>query len=289
MGSGKSRAIRTAMLSMLGNGVLAVVKGATGIFGNSHALIADAIESLNDMLASLLVVFGLRYATMPADQNHPYGHGKAEPLVTFVVVAILVASAVIIAWQSIANLNQPREAPEGYTMLVLLGVIVVKEVLYRVVLKGSEATNSSSLKADAWHHRSDALTSAAAFIGIGLALWFGEGYESADDWAALFACTIILYNAYRIFRPALGEVMDENDHPEVEAMVRSSALEVKGVLGTEKCYVRKTGLYYLIDLHLRVEGSISVLEGHAIAHQVKDHVRAMHPFVADVHIHVEPA
>lgn len=273
---------------MAGNGILAIAKGLTGVWGNSSALIADAVESLNDMLASLLVAFGLRYATLPPDQKHPYGHGKAEPLVTFLVVAILVASAVIIAWQSIVNLGSTREAPEAYTLIVLLAIILIKEVMYRMVSRSSDSTGSSSLKADAWHHRSDAITSAAAFIGISLALLMGEGWEHADDWAALFACLIILYNAYRIFRPALSEVMDENTHPEMEIEVRRLSANVQGVLGTEKCYIRKTGLYYYIDLHLRVDGQISVQEGHLIAHRTKDAVRKALPNVADVHIHVEP-
>ncbi len=273
---------------MIGNGILAIAKGLTGVWGNSSALIADAVESLNDMLASLLVVFGLRYATLPPDEKHPYGHGKAEPLVTFLVVAILVASAVIITWQSVLNLRTSREAPEAYTLIVLLAIILIKEVMFRMVIKGSDSTGSSALKADAWHHRSDAITSAAAFIGIGLALLMGEGWEHADDWAALFACVIILYNAYRIFRPALSEVMDENTHPDMEMEVRRLSVNVDGVLGTEKCYIRKTGLYYYIDLHLQVNGGISVQEGHLIAHHTKDAIRKALPNVADVHIHVEP-
>ncbi len=288
MGTQRRRAINTAMLSMVGNGILAVAKGITGVLGNSHALIADAVESLNDFLASMLVVFGLRYATLPPDENHPYGHGKAEPLVTFLVVAILVASAVIIAWQSVLNLSSPREAPEAYTLVVLVAIIVIKETMYRVVSKGSHLTGSSSLKADAWHHRSDAITSAAAFMGIAIALVMGEGYEHADDWAALVGCGIILFNAYRIFRPALAEVMDENVHPQIEAIVRDVAMLVNGVDGTEKCFVRKTGLNYHIDLHLRVDGKLTVHEGHAIAHRVKDNIRKSLPSVADVHIHVEP-
>lgn len=288
MSTNSSVAIRTALLSSIGNALLAVAKGLAGVFGNSSALIADAIESLNDMLASILLVFGLRYATMPPDAKHPYGHGKAEPLATFLVVAILVASAVIIAYKSFQNLMHPREAPEAYTLLVLIGIIAVKEGMYRYVIKGSETTGSTSLKADAWHHRSDAITSAAAFIGISLALLLGEGWEHADDWAALFACIIIIYNAYRIFRPALGEVMDENSHPITERKVRDRAAATPGVLGTEKCFVRKTGFSYHIDLHLQVDGALTVQQGHEIAHAVKDNIRMAVPQVADVHIHVEP-
>ncbi len=274
---------------MLANTFLAIGKGVVGFLGNSSALIADAMESLNDMLASLLVIIGLRYATLPPDENHPYGHGKAEPLVGFAVAVVLVASAVLVAWHSIRSLMEPREAPEAYTLYALAAIVLIKELMYRFVRKKGEQTGSNSLQADAWHHRSDALTSGAAFVGISVALLFGEGYEHADDWAALFACVIILYNAYRMFRPALGEVMDEHKYPELEQAVRDIAEGTAGVHGTEKCYVRKVGLSYYVDLHLWVDGAISVYEGHNIAHEAKDAIRAALPEIADVHIHVEPA
>ena len=148
--------------------------------------------------------------------------------------------------------------------------------------------NSSSLKADAWHHRSDAITSVAAFIGISIALYFGEGYETADDWAALFASAIILYNGYLIFRPALGEVMDENRYHDLIAETRKVATSVKGIIGTEKCYIRKVGIYYHIDLHAIVDGDISVTEGHHLAHQLKDTLRKEIPNIDNVLIHIEP-
>ncbi len=281
-------AVRTALSGAVGNGLLALIKGAVGIAGNSSALIADAVESFGDMLSSLITVFGLRYATLPPDDNHPYGHGKAEPLITFVTVAVLAVSAAAITWHSITNLFIPREAPEAYTLYILGGIIVIKEGLFRYVRRRNQDVKSTALEADAWHHRSDALTSAAGFVGIAAAVYLGEGFEHADDWAALFACGIILYNAYRIFRPALGEVMDEHKYPELEAEVRRLSENTAGVTGTEKCYVRKTGFHFLVDLHLRVNGEITVRAGHEIAHAVKDRVRRNLPEVADVHIHVEP-
>jgi len=281
-------AIKATYFSIAGNTVLAILKWVTGYFGNSYALIADAIESTSDIFSSLLVLFGIKYANRPADENHPYGHGRAEPLITFVVVAFLVTSATIIAYDSIKNITTPHELPKSYTLYVLAAIILWKEASYRYVIRKSKQAKSASLKADAWHHRSDAITSVAAFIGISIALIFGKGYESADDWAALFASGFILYNSYLIFRPALGEIMDENLYDELVARIRQIAISVDGVKGTEKCFIRKTGMTYHVDLHAIVDANISVKEGHTISHQLKDTLRREIPELGNILIHIEP-
>ena len=281
-------AIRTSYLSIAGNGCLALAKFLAGFFGNSYALIADAIESTADVFSSFLVLVGLRYAAKPADDNHPYGHGRVEPLITFAVVGFLIVSATVIAYESIENIKTPHEVPEPYTLIVLAIIIAIKEFFYRFVSKKSEETNSSSLKADAWHHRSDAITSLTAFVGISIALVMGDGYESADDWAALVASGFILFNAYLILRPALGEIMDEHMYDDLIEDIRKSAYSVKGVLDTEKCFVRKTGMTFHVDLHINVAGDMSVKDGHDIAHKVKDKMLQDIPEIADVLIHVEP-
>jgi cation diffusion facilitator family transporter len=282
-------AIRATYLSIIGNTVLALLKGAAGFFGNSYALIADAIESTTDIFSSLLVLFGLHYAKRPADDNHPYGHGKIEPLITFIVVAFLVTSATVIAYESIQHIQTPHQVPEPWTLYILGGIILWKEIAFRFMQRKSEETQSSSLRADAWHNRSDALTSVAAFIGISIAVFFGEGYESADDWAALCAAGFILYNSYRIFRPALGEVMDEHVYDDLVENIRKEAVRVEGIEGTEKCYVRKSGLRFHIDLHAYVRGDLSVHTGHELAHQLKDHLKKAIPSLGGVLIHIEPS
>lgn len=281
-------AIRTIYFSIIGNTSLAIIKGLAGVFGNSYALIADAIESTTDIFSSLLVLFGLKYAKRPADKNHPYGHGKIEPLITFLVVAFLVISAGLIAHESIQNIQTPHKVPKPWTLLVLGAIILWKEVSYRIVIKKSKETNSSSLKADAWHHRSDAITSIMAFIGISIALLFGKGYETADDWAALLASAFIIYNSYLIFRPALGEIMDEYSYDELLEEIREESNKVEGILGTEKCFIRKAGMKYHVDLHAIVDGKISVTEGHEISHHLKDHLRNTIPNLGHVLIHIEP-
>ncbi|MCD6543953.1 MAG: cation transporter [Flavobacteriaceae bacterium] len=286
--SKEETAIKTIYFSLAANFILAVIKGLAGFFGNSYALIADAIESTTDIFASLFVLFGLNYAKRPADKNHPYGHGKIEPLITFIVVAFLVASAIFIAVESIHNIRSPQETPEIWTLFVLGGIILWKEISYRIVIKKSIETNSSSLKADAWHHRSDAITSVAAFIGISIAVFFGEGYEVADDWAALFASGFILYNSYKIFRPALGEVMDEHVYDDLIEEIRKESLQVDGILGTEKCFIRKAGMQYHVELHAIVDGEITVTKGHSLAHKLKDALKKEMPNLGQVLIHIEP-
>ncbi len=281
-------AFKTVYFSIAGNTTLALIKGFTGYFGNSYALIADAIESTTDIFASLLVLFGLKYASRPADANHPYGHGRAEPLITFLVVGFLIISATIIAYKSIQNIGTPHELPESYTLIVLGVIIVWKEISYRLVIKKSKEINSSSLKADAWHHRSDAITSVTAFVGISIALIFGEGYESADDWAALIASAFILYNCYQIFRPALGEIMDEHLYDDVVAEIRTIARQVEGIIDTEKCFVRKSGMKYHVDLHAKVNAFITVKQGHELAHKLKDRLQQEMPELEHVLIHIEP-
>lgn len=286
--SNLNTAIKTTYFSIAGNTCLAIIKGLAGFFGNSYALIADAIESTTDIFASFLVLVGFKYAERPADDNHPYGHGKIEPLITFMVVAILVVSATLIAYESIQNIQTPHEIPKLWTLAVLAIIIAWKEISYQIVIKKSRETHSSSLKADAWHHRSDAITSVLAFIGISIAIIGGKGFETADDWAALIASVFILYNSYLILRPALGEVMDEQLYEDIIEQIRHESLAVKGVLGTEKCYIRKTGMQYHADLHAIVNSEISVKVGHIIAHELKDHLIKQIPNLGNVFIHIEP-
>jgi cation diffusion facilitator family transporter len=284
----EQKAIKATYFSIFGNASLAIIKGLAGFFGNSYALIADAIESTTDIFGSLLVLFGLKYASRPADKNHPYGHGRIEPLITFLVVGFLIFSAAIIAHESIINIQTPHELPKSWTLYVLGAIILWKEISFRLVLKKSKETNSSSLKADAWHHRSDAITSVAAFIGISIALFMGKGYETADDWAALFASGFILYNCYLIFRPALGEIMDEHVYDDLLEEIKQVSQTVEGVVDTEKCFIRKSGMKYHVDLHAMVDAHISVKKGHDIAHDLKDTLRREIPELGHVLIHIEP-
>jgi cation diffusion facilitator family transporter len=286
--SGHARALRMSLIGLLANGLLGIVKLVTGLLGHSYALIADAVESLGDIVGSLVVWSGLRIAARPADREHPYGHGKAEALAALIVAIMLVAAAVGITLQAVREISTPHRAPAAYTLWVLLGVVVVKEGLFRVMRRVATASDSGAVLADAWHHRSDAITSAAAAIGISIALIGGEAYATADAWAALFAAAIILFNAYRLTRQPLRELMDA-EPTDIVSRIRALAQGVPGVAGVEKLLARKSGMGYWVDMHVEVDPAMSVRAAHRLAHEVKDAVRAGIPNVEDVLIHIEPA
>jgi cation diffusion facilitator family transporter len=283
------KGLRSTILGILANAILAVIKGIAGVLGNSYALIADAIESTTDIASSLIVWGGLKISGIPPDIDHPYGHGKAEPLAATVVGLFLFAVAAGIAIQSAREIVTPHHAPAAFTLIVLIAVVVIKESLFRFVFTVGKSIESTAVKSDAWHHRSDAITSASAAVGISIALIGGPGYESADDWAAMFASVVIAFNAFRIIRPAINEVMDAAPTSEIDNAVRKTAEKVNGVVGLEKCRMRKMGLWYYVDLHVTVEGSIAVREGHEIAREVKSRILADHANIADVLVHIEPS
>lgn len=282
------KGLRSTLLGIVVSLFLAVIKGVAGYFGNSYALVADAIESLSDIFSSIILWFGLKVASKPPDEDHPYGHGKAEPLAAIFVGLALVIAAIVITKESIRHLLTPHEVPEAYTLVVLVLVIFVKEYMFRHVFKVGTEVESQAVKADAFHHRSDAITSAAAFVGISVALIGGEGYEWADDVAALIAAGIIVLNAVHIIRPAFEEIMDRAPSSGIIEKVRKIAAGVEGVEGLDKCFVRKMGFEYYVDLHVVVKGNLSVREGHRIAHQVKDEILKEIPRINDVLVHIEP-
>ena len=273
---------------MVVNALLAAGKFAAGIVGHSHALVADAVESFADIFSSVIVWRGLVVAAAPADEDHPYGHGKAEPIAAAIVSTMLLLAAAGIALKSVEGIFSPTRGPEPFTLLVLVAVIIIKEALYRFVLRESRSVDSSAVRTDAWHHRSDAITSLAAGIGITVALIGGEGYESADNVAAIVAAGIIAWNGWRLLRPALDELMDASPQTEVIEQIRQIAATIPGVERVEKCIVRKMGYHYFVDMHVEVNPQMTVEQAHGIAHEVKDQVRGQLPAVYDVLVHIEP-
>jgi cation diffusion facilitator family transporter len=282
------RGLKTTLIGIITSLFLAGIKIFTGIVGNSYALIADGIESLTDIFTSSIVLTGLYFAAKPADEDHPYGHGKAEPFAGIAVSFGIFIAAMIIVVQSVYEIITPHHAPAPFTLIVLVLVIITKEALFRFVIKVGTTVNSVAVKSDAWHHRSDAITSAAAFIGITIALIGGEGYESADDFAALFASVIIIFNAYRIFKPALFELLDTAPPMQIVQKVRDIAVKVENVMGIDKCFVRKMGFDYFVDIHVLVDANLPVHKGHEIAHQVKDQLMKEYSNISDVLVHIEP-
>lgn len=280
--------MRAALTGLLVNAALVVVKLLAGILGHSYALVADAIESSTDLFSSLIVWAGLRITTRPADEEYPYGYGKAETLAAAVVSLMLFGAALGIAVSAARQATTPHQTPAPYTLVVLAAVILVKEALSRKVLRVGDETGSSAVKADAWHHRSDALTSAAAFVGIAVALWGGEGWESADDWAALVAAGVIAGNGGLLLRSAFRDLMDRMPEGPLGDQIARAATSVEGVRAIEKLMVRKLGMDYFVDLHVQADPTLPLREAHILGGKVKGAIRSAIPGVSRVLIHMEP-
>lgn len=285
----KEEVHKVTIFGLISNILLSTIKWTAGILGHSYALIADAIESTIDIASSIIVLFGLKYANKPADEDHPYGHGRIEPIITFLIVMMMLVSTTIIVYESIKRIITPHHLPEYWTLIVLALIILWKEISYRVILKKGKQLNSSALKAEAMHHRSDAYTSIAAFIGISLAIFLGKGYEYMDDIAALIAGGLIAYNAFKIFRPAWGEIMDENIYDSYIEEICKASEKFKEINRIEKCHIRKIGGRLFVDMHMEVDGEMSVRKGHDISHQYKDYLLEKFPEIGDILIHIEPS
>jgi cation diffusion facilitator family transporter len=281
--------LRATFIGLGTNTVLAGAKLTAGLVGHSHALVADAIESLADVFSSIVVWRGLVVAAEPADEDHPYGHGKAEPIAAAIVSSMLLLASGVIIVQALAEVLHPHTAPAPFTLVVLLIAICVKEGLFQFVRRESMSVESSAMQADAWHHRSDAITSFCAAVGISVALIGGKGYESADDVAAVGAAAIIGWNGWRLLHKALNELMDRAPNREVVDQIRALARTAPGVANVEKCFVRKMGFQYFVDMHVEVDPQMTVERAHAIAHDVKNRIREAVPKVLDVMVHIEPA
>lgn len=284
-----AESLALGILSVCVNLVLMLVKIGVGMVGNSYALVADGIESASDIFSSLITWAGFQLSLRPADENYPFGYGKVEALAGVFAGGTLFAAAGIIAFNAVSEILTPHHAPEWFTLPVLIVVVAVKEVLSRKIISVGDKIGSTALLGDAWHHRSDAITSAAVACGIGVALVGGPGFESADDYAALVACGIIVVNGIRILRKALHDVIDRRVPEEWYRTVTEAALGIGGVKGTEKCRIRKSGIHQFVELHLQVAPDISVFEGHEIGHRVKERILAANPLIRDVLVHIEPA
>lgn len=285
---GRMTGVRLAQTGLAVNGVLALIKLVAGVVGHSYALVADAVESFADLFSGVVVWSGVRIAAREADADHPFGHGKAEALAALVVGLLLVGAAVGIALKAVAEIRTPHHAPAPFTLGVLVGVVVVKEWLFRYVFRGGRALGSSAITADAWHHRSDAITSLFAFVGISVALLGGPGWEAADDVAALLASGLIAATGVRILRPAVDELMDRAPDPSFLDTASAAALAVPGVRAIEKLRGRKLGRYYLLDLHVQADPALSLHEAHILSGMVKSSIRDRLPMVRNVLVHMEP-
>lgn len=287
-----ARLQRNTVIGLVASVLLAAGKFVAGVLGQSSALVADGVESLADAVGSVVVWQGFRVASREPDAEHPYGYGRAETVAAFCVGGLLVLAAVGIVVEAFHKILVPHRPPAAWTLAVIVVVIVIKEGLFRLVLRGAEEFASDAARADAWHHRSDAITSVAALVGVTVAIW-GPGWFGvpelvlADEVAAILASGIILFTGLRLVRPALRELLDGTSD-ELAARVRTTAEGVEGARLVEKVYARKSGRGYLVDMHLHVDPMLDVRSAHALAGKVKAVIQETHPVVWQVLIHVEP-
>ncbi|MDB4917853.1 MAG: cation diffusion facilitator family transporter [Gemmatimonadetes bacterium] len=288
-----ARAVRAVQLGLLVNAALVAIKLTAGIVGNTYALVADAAESMTDIISSLVVWGGLRLAEKPPDEDHPFGHGRAEALAAAIVSITLLGAAIAIAVLAVREIRTPHHIPAPFTLLIAGGVLVAKGLLARRVSRVGVATGSTALKGDAFHHLSDALSSLAAFVGIGVALLGnrylgGSGWESADDWAALIASIVVFANGVHLLRPAINELMDRTPSNGIVEPIASAARATPGVREIEELKVRKAGLGYLVELHVQADPELSLRHAHVLSGRVKQAIRAARPDIQAVLIHMEP-
>ncbi len=283
-----NQSTRGVLVGLLANFSLAVIKIVAGIVGHTYALIADGIESTLDIFSSIVVLSGLKIGSKPPDKDHPFGHGKAESLAAMIVAIALLGAAAFIAFQAYKELHNPSQHPAAFTLFILIGVIIIKEFLFQKLINVGKHAHSLSVQVDAWHHRSDAITSIAAFVGISLSVYGGPTFRGADNWAALVASFIIGFNGLTLLNMAVQEIMDAAPDPTITSAIRLMALAVEGVCGIEKCRVRKSGTHYFVELHVEVDGNMTVTKSHELGHKVKDKLIASPLPLADIVVHIEP-
>jgi cation diffusion facilitator family transporter len=278
-----------ALLGLVVNLGLGAVKLVGGVASGSFALISDALNSLGDVVTSLIVVFALRVAQRPPDAEHPYGHSRAEAIAASNVALLIILSALFIGWEAIHRLTLAHEIPPIWTLWIAGANILIKESLYRYKIRVAERTGSQAIMANAWDHRSDALCSLAVLVGLAAVRWGGPDFLWADEAAALVVVAAIIWSGIVLFRQSSSELMDVQASDELVKQIRQTASEVPGVAGVETLWVRKSGLEYFADIHIEVDSQLTVAEGHRIGHRVKDRLLEVFPVLRDVLVHLEPS
>jgi cation diffusion facilitator family transporter len=280
---------RIAFLSVCTNALLSTLNIVIGLVARSTSVVATGAEFAADVFAAGLVYVGMLVAARPADQDHPYGHGRAEIVAGLIVGIMLTLTGGTIAFQSLRSYSLPHPPPAAYAIWPLIVTIFPKSALMGVKFHQGRRIRSVALTADAWNDAVDILSSGAALAAVGLTIYDPEKFLAADHFGGFTVGLMVIGIGLRVSRDVTLELMDTMPSAELMTSIRAAACRVDGVRGVEKCWARKTGLHYHVDLHLEVDPRLSVMESHGIAEQVRHRVRREVPEVADVLVHVEPA
>ncbi|CAN5653168.1 cation diffusion facilitator family transporter [soil metagenome] len=281
-------AVQATWIGLGVNLALGVAKLVGGVIGGAFAMVSDAVNSLGDAFTSAVVLLALRVAQVPPDDEHPYGHTRAEAIAGSNVAVLLIVSAILIGWEALRRLPLQHPVPPFGTLWIAGANVVIKESLYHYKIRVGHRLGSSSLIANAWDHRADALSALAVLIGLLLVRVGGPAWIFADELAALVVVGAIVWSATGLLRSSVHELLDVQAKPEIVAEIRRAAEEVEGVRHAEKTWVRKSGLEYLVDIHIQVDPAWTVAEGHRVGHQVKDQLLARFSNLRDVLVHLEP-
>lgn len=286
--SAHSTGKRIALLSMLASALLAVGKIVLGILAGSTSVVADGVESAGDVLASGIVMFGLMVAARPPDENHPYGHGRFETLAGLAVGMLLAVTGAAICVGSLDRIREVHPPPANYAFIPLVVSIAVKSGLSALKFRFGRRLRSEALVADAWNDTVDILSGAVALSAVGLTLYDPARFLIADHVGGCGVGLIVIFLGLRVVRDTTLHLMDTMPEDGTMDEIRRIALTVPGALDVEKCFARKTGLQYHVDLHLEVDPDLTVRASHDIATAVRIKLKETLPYVADVLVHVEP-
>lgn len=280
---------RIAAAGMAISGVLALLKISAGLAGHSTAVVADGLESTADVFSSGFVLLGLTLAAKPADENHPYGHGRVEILTGLLIGLILTAGGALISFGSWERIGTPHEPLAFYVIWPLIASIVARSGMSVFKFRYGRKIGSAALSADAWHDAMDSLSAVTALIAVSLTLLDPGRFVQADRYGGFLVGLIVVFAGVRVARDTAMQLMDTMPDDDMMVRIRTAAHTVPGVLGVEKCFARKTGLRYHVDLHLEVDPQMTVRQSHLIAHEVREQILQRLDWVADVLVHVEPA
>jgi cation diffusion facilitator family transporter len=280
---------RVTLLSIAASAGLALANVLVGLRAGSTSVVAAGLEFLGDVLASVFVFVGMLIASKPADAAHPYGYGRFETLAGFIVGIVLSAGGAGICWRSLSGLAELHDPPNAYAVWPLLAAILLRGAMSTIKFRLGRRIKSGALVADAWNDAVDIVSATAALVALGLTLYDPARFPAADRYGGFIVGVVVVFTGFKVLRDSSLDLADAMPEEDLMEQIRGVALGVPGVLGVDKCYARKSGLQYHVDLHLEVDPNIALWRSHEIGGLTRARLREQLDWIADVLVHVEPA